>query len=196
MGTETTCPSCGTPAQAATGEPESCEACGQWWVPSEDAATARIGPHELEIQNAPGDAVRGPFDRLDLRERLYRGLLTGEELVRPIGGRFRALRSIPDFSAVLELRERGKPRPVVSRRAPKERVAPSASPAGPAGGPPPGVAAPAAAPSGTVEAPDAAATAPRLEAPAPKRVVTLVVVTSVVGAVVLLVAMLAYSMLL
>ncbi len=130
MGSEVNCPSCGAPAVGSSGEPESCSECGQWWVPTSDAAAMRDGPHELEIQNAPGDAVRGPFDRLDLRERLYRGLLTGEELVRPVGGRFHTLQSIPDFAAILQLRERGKPRAMVTRRPVKEKRAPDSGAAG------------------------------------------------------------------
>jgi hypothetical protein len=89
-------------------EPVVCEGCGQWFVPADadrdDAA--RLGAHELEVQRSPGDAIRGPFDRIDLRERLYLGLFTGEELVRPIGGRFATMRSQPDFAAILQLKER------------------------------------------------------------------------------------------
>jgi len=132
MSMETTCPSCGQTEHAAAGEPVSCGACGQWYVPadSESGAYGRRGPHELEIQNAPGDAVRGPFDRVDLRERLYLGRLTGEELVRPVGGRFATLQSHPDFARILAIKERGRPKPVMARRAaPKRQAAAPLSPA-------------------------------------------------------------------
>ncbi len=130
MDNEFPCPSCGTPARDASGDPETCAQCGYWWVPSADPHLRRLGPHELEIQNAPGDAVRGPFDRLDIRERLYKGLLTGEELVRPVGGRFTKLRTQPDFAEIIALKERGNPQPVLARRPPKD-----ARPKVPAGGP-------------------------------------------------------------
>lgn|GEM_PF-5851532 len=176
MADENTCPSCGTPSQGASGEPESCAECGQWWVPSTDAATRRMGPHELEIQNAPGDAVRGPFDRLDLRERLYKGLLTGDELVRPAGGRFRALRSIPDFAAVLELRERGKPKPVLSRRVAPEPPKPKVEAEAPESG---------VAPAALAD----------LEVPDKSRVTTLVILTGGIGLVLVVAAYIAFSML-
>ncbi len=158
------------------GEPQSCGACGQWWVPGEDPETTRVGPHELEIQNVHGDAIRGPFDRLDLRERLYLGILTGDELVRPVGGRFLPMRSIPDFRAVLELKERGKPRPVVSRKA--------------APAPPP---APEPAPPSTPVS-EVAAVLNELEVPDRSRLTTIVILTFGIGLFVLVVAYLAYSM--
>ena len=132
MSVDTICPSCGHAFSTTPSEPVSCGECGQWFVPAggEQDDAARRGPHELEVQRSPGDAIRGPFDRIDLRERLYLGLFTGEELVRPVGGRFATMRSHPDFAAILRLKEQGRPKPVMVRRAaPKPPMAPVEAPA-------------------------------------------------------------------
>ena len=191
MASEVNCPSCGTLVERPTGGPESCASCGHWWVPDADGAAGREGPHELEIQNAPGDAVRGPFDRLDLQARLYCGLLTGEELVRPVGGRFGTLQSLPDFAAILALRERGKAKATVTRRPVKEKQSvPTAGATGSAMGANPetsgnGSAASAAAPSNNPSA---------LALPEAKRAGVVAAVTVLVAGGLLLAGLLLYSM--
>lgn len=179
MGIESICPACDTPAEGEAGEPLICAACGAWWVAGDDPALAREGSHELEIQNAPGDAVRGPFDRLFLRERLYAGIYTGEEHVRPPGGRFRQLRTIPDFAAVLALKERGIPKPVVTRRA-----APPAAGAG----------ASAATNAPAAPAPAVEVLGTQVEVPDKSRVTTIVILTVGIGVFLVLVAFAASSM--
>jgi hypothetical protein len=162
----------------------------------------RDGPHELEIQNSPGDAIRGPFDRLDLRERLYKGLLTGEELVRPVGGRFTTLQSIPDFAAILQLRERGKPRSMVTRRPIKEKRASASSAPMPAAEHAASTGSADAQPGGTLQPDDGsnarAAPPPVSAAPLTKRdkrrMRTIAIVTFLVGGLVLVLAYLGYGM--
>ncbi|HCH66884.1 MAG TPA: hypothetical protein DFR83_29035 [Deltaproteobacteria bacterium] len=153
----------------------------------------RDGPHELEIQNSPGDAVRGPFDRLDLRERVYLGLLTGEELVRPVGGRFATLRSLPDFAAILALRERGKAKATVKRRLTKESRAPGPVPEGHSDG-----AATAAGAAGAGDSTDDSgaegALGQTLAVPDAKRAGTVAAVTIAVAGGLLLLGFLAYGM--
>ena len=129
MSVDTTCPSCGHSMSAQPAEPVSCAECGHWFVPAggDHDGAARLGPYELEVQRSPGDAIRGPFDRVDLRERLYLGLYTGDELIRPVGGRFSTMRSHPDFAAILQLKDRGRPGPVIVRRAAPKAVEPSAA---------------------------------------------------------------------
>ncbi len=178
MQVESACPSCGATKTADAGEPVSCGACGHWFVPGTELENGRQGAFELELQYAPGDPVRGPFDRIDLRERLYRGLLTGDEHVRPVGGRFVPLRSLPDFAQILTLLERGKPKPVLTRKA-----APAPEPAAPA---------PAAAPKGAAIV---AAGPPPAEAPQDKaRLATIGGVTFLVGLLLVGFALLVYSM--
>ncbi len=186
MSIETTCPSCGQTEQAAAGEPVSCGACGQWFVPadSESGAQGRRGPHEMEIQNAPGDAIRGPFDRVDLRERLYLGRLTGDELVRPVGGRFSTLRSHPDFAQILALKERGRPKAITVRRATAKPTVPTTPDDSPA--PSPSATSSAADPIRAVAEAEVARTDPR-------RAAMIAVGTLVIGALVLGFALFAVS---
>ena len=185
MPIETTCPSCEHLVTTPAAEPVSCAECGQWFVPADadrdDAA--RLGPHELEVQRSPGDAIRGPFDRIDLRERLYLGLFTGDELVRPIGGRFATMRSHPDFAAILRLKERGRPGPVMVRRAPLKPAAPP-------------VQAAADAVSGEGLPPDSlrAAAKAEVERTDPKRATRIALATLIIGGLVIAVAYVAVSL--
>jgi len=197
MSIETTCPSCGHPQSTASAEPLSCAECGQWFVPADadSGEEGRRGPHELEIQNSPGDAIRGPFDRVDLRERLYLGLLTGDELARPVGGRFSTLKSQPDFAAILALKQRGRPRPVMVRRAPP-KPAPSAG-AGTASAPTADVAeAPTAGAQKVEAAPEAlrAAAEAEVKRTDPRRATMLAVGTLIIGGLVLGFAYMAVSL--
>lgn len=74
-------------------------------LPTGEPGEVEAPAHELEIQNAPGDAIRGPFLRQELRSWLYSGRLQGDEQVRTVGGRFVPMGSLPDFAEVITLRD-------------------------------------------------------------------------------------------
>lgn len=62
------------------------------------------GSWEFELQFATGDVVKGPYDRLTLREMLYTGRLTGDERIRlPEGGQFERLGDRPEFAEVIDI---------------------------------------------------------------------------------------------
>ena len=72
------------------------------------------GAWEFELQFATGDVVKGPYDRLTLREMLYTGRLTGDERIRlPGGSQFERLADRPEFQEVIAVLG---PRQTTSRR--------------------------------------------------------------------------------
>jgi len=89
------------------------------------APTSPPSTWEYELQFASGDAVRGPYDVLTLREMLYAGRLTGDERVRaPSTSTYLRLGDLPEFAQVLEITGRA-----TRRRTGGWKVAPKETPA-------------------------------------------------------------------
>jgi len=68
--------------------------------------TPESQPWEFELQLAVGDQVKGPHDRMFLREGLYVGRLTGDERIRiPGASAWERLGDRAEFAEVLQLLE-------------------------------------------------------------------------------------------
>ena len=101
---EVTCPSCGAVfgVDTSMGNDQVCPACMFPFRMEGPAAQGLPPAMLLDVQGEDGQYL-GSMDRLQIRERIYSGVLKGGERIRETGGEWEPVGSRPEYAEVLHL---------------------------------------------------------------------------------------------